>query len=116
MAGAMRGAFEHSAKFVVGCVQDTGERVEARRCEEGTALDALRDSVGKVWREPTREPVEAAGGVLVDVGVPGSGKWDASFPGEVSSEDAELAGASDVDDVWLKTSKFAANSIGVAPE
>lgn len=50
------------------------------------------------------------------VGVPGCCEWQTHGPGEVGSEDAEFAGAGDVNEVGLETLEFAANEQGVTPE
>ena len=66
--------------------------------------------------EAVGEPVEAAGGVLVDVGVPGGGEGDAELVGEPGSEEAELAGAGDVDDVGAEAEEFALDTGEVTEE
>ena len=66
--------------------------------------------------EAAGEPVDATGGVLVDVGVPGGGEGDAEFVGEPSSEEAKFAGAGDVDDVGAEAEEFALDAGDVADE
>lgn len=62
------------------------------------------------------EPVHATAGVLVDVGVPGGGEWDAVAPSEVRAKEAELAGAGDVKDVRAEGAEGAIDDASVAEE
>jgi hypothetical protein len=64
--------------------------------------------------EAVGKPAEAAGGVLVDVRVPGGGERDAQIVGEPGSESAELAGTGDVDDVGAEAEEFALDAGEVA--
>ena len=85
----------------------------AQRVRDSTWASAVAARVGE--KRPG-EPVEAAGGVLVDVGVPGGGEGDAELVGEPGSEEAELAGAGDVDDVGAEAEEFALDAGDVAGE
>ena len=94
-------ALEELAELGVGRVKDLGKAVEARGGGEGEVFDGLLDA-GLGWTEESSEPGGAAGGVLVDVGVPAGDQRDVELPGEVGAKDAELAGAGDVDDLGLE--------------
>ena len=116
MAGSMGGLLEHATELFVRSVEDAGERVEAGGGPEGTIFDAVLEAGGGVLREAAGEPVEAARRILMHVGVPGGGEWNSLLPGEVCAEDAELAGAGDVDEVGLEAKELAADGGGVAEE
>ena len=70
MAGPVGGLLEHAAELFVGRIEDTREGVETSGSPERGGLDALFEARCRALRETMGEPVEPAGGVLVDVGVP----------------------------------------------
>jgi len=76
VARAFGGGGEHLAELVVGGEEDAGEGVKPDGEIEGGAFDGGSGCVCEVGGEEAGEPVEAAGGVLVDVGVPGGDERD----------------------------------------
>jgi hypothetical protein len=114
VAGAMCRAFEHGTELVIRSVEHACERVEARGDKEGRVFDTLGDRGGRGRREAASKSVEAACGVLMHIGVPGSSERDLLLPCEEGTESAEFAGSRDVDDVGAKAEEFAANAGGVS--
>ena len=116
MAGTVAHALEQGAELRVRSEEDAGEAIEAGGGEEGQAFDAALDGGGVVRGEMTGEPMHAAAGVLVDVGVPGGGERDPVAPGEPGAKDAELGGAGDVEEVGAEGAEGAIDGAGVADE
>ncbi len=117
VAGAAGGCGEHVAELGVGGEEEPGETVEACGCPERAGLDdVLGGARARPGGEVLGEEAGAAGGVLVDVGVPGCGEWDPELPAEVGSQDAEVAGAGDVDEVGPEAAEVFGDEGGVAGE
>ena len=116
VAGSVGGALEEGAELGVGGEEDAGETVEAGGGDEREMLDGLFDARGVLCGEMAGEPMHAAAGVLVDVSVPGGGERNAVAPGERGAEDAELAGAGDVEDVRTEAAEGAIDGARVAGE
>ena len=85
----------------------------AERVKASTPASALDAWAG--WRCEVSQ-LRRRRGVLVDVGVPGGGEGDAELVGEPGSEEAEFAGAGDVDDVGTEADEFALDAGEVADE
>ena len=116
VAGTVAHVLKEGAELGVGSEEDAGEAIEAGGGEEGEALDGFFDAGGVMGSQMAGEPAHAAGGVLVDVGVPGGGERDVVAPGEPGAEDAELAGTGDVEDVGTEGAEGSVDGAGVADE
>ena len=115
VTGAVDGALEQGAECGVGGVEGFGATIELRGDVEGGGFDrAFEGNAGAA--EVAGEPAHAAGGVLVEIGVPGGDEWDVELVGEVGSKEAELAGAGDVDDVGAEGADGGGDEVGVAEE
>ena len=115
VAGTAGGALQQRAEPGVGRVEHLREAVKAADRGEASRLYAtlqLRSQRADVARQPPHPP----GGVLMDVGVPARRERDAELVREVGTEDAELAGAGDVDDVGAEGADRVRDEAGVAEE
>ncbi len=115
VAGAVGSALEEGAEGGVGGVEGVGSAIEGGGDLEGSGLDCAfeREAEGA---EVTREPAHAAGGVFVEIGVPGGDEREVELVGEVGSEEAEFAGAGDVKDVGAEGADGFGDQIRVAEE
>jgi len=115
VAGAVGGALEEGAEGGVGGVEGLGVAVELAGELEGGGLYGVLEE-GADGAEVLGEPAHAAGGVLMQIGVPAGDEGDAELMGEVGSEEAELAGAGDVDDVGAEGADGGGDAVVVAEE
>ncbi len=115
VAGAVDGALEEGAEGGVGRVESLCAAVKLCGDLKGGGFYGVLYFTA--YRpEVARQPAHAAGGVLVEIGVPAGDERDVELVGEVGSKEAELAGAGDVDDVGAKGADGGGDEVGVAGE
>src|SRR5271170_7008091 len=102
MAGAAGFFLKKTAEAGIGSEENSRDGVEAGAEVERGSLDGGGDSRAALLPEMAEEPVGSLCGVLMDVGVPGSGQGQMKVIGQDYSCNAVVARAGDVHDVRPK--------------
>ena len=114
MAGPAGDVLEQRAEFGIGREKDLRHGVEPGRGRHGQVFDLLSGGSGMAVGQQAQKPIGAARRVLVHVGVPTGGKGQTEVVREPRAQEADFAGAGDVNQVGLEALEHFADERNVA--